>query len=82
MVTLVPDSSVRRATSKRLQAIQRSIAASMQAEMTSRLRRSLVEFKNSSGRWSRGLAALSIVVIALTLVLVYLAWALLNKTHG
>jgi hypothetical protein len=57
-------------------------AVSMQAEMMSRLRRSLLEFKESSDRWSRALVWLTGVLIVLTAVLVYFAWALLNRTHG
>jgi hypothetical protein len=57
----------------------REHSASIQGEMTSRLRRSLIEFKDASDRWQRGLVVLTIVLILLTAALVYFGWALLNR---
>jgi hypothetical protein len=51
-------------------------------EMTRRNIVALRAFSKSSERWSKVLAVLNVALIGLTLVLAYLAWALLNKTHG
>ncbi len=62
-------------------------AASFRAEMSSRLRRSLVEFNASSDRWSRRLFWATVALVVFTIVLIvvaietaYLAWVLLART--
>jgi len=55
--------------------------------MSSRLRRSLVEFNASSDRWSRRLFWATVALVVFTIVLIvvaietaYLAWVLLART--
>jgi hypothetical protein len=59
-----------------------SMIGARQMEMTRRLIVALRAFSKSSDRWAKILAALNVALILLTLILAYLAWALLNRTHG
>lgn len=62
-------------------------SVSFKAEMSSRLRRALLEYSESSERWARRLFWATVAVAVLTVVLVivaietaYLAWVLLART--
>jgi hypothetical protein len=57
-------------------------AVSMQAEMTSRLRRSLVALIDSSDRSAKALIVLTGVLVVLTGALVWLTWLLAHHPGG
>jgi hypothetical protein len=56
-------------------------AVSGQAEMISRLRRSLLEFKASADRWSRVLTWLTVALIVLTIAVFTLTAQLVDRAH-